>query len=210
VDVSKDQGARIASDHDLNQLAAFVEHRLDDGERATVVQHLATCRECRQIVAGLAARPFTNRRALRTAVWLPIAASLALVIGAGWFARDRFGAPPPTEPPIVAPTPDPTTPTPTPPVVAPTPKPAPPPVDPGTTRRGSEREIAGRRFRLEAGTWIDVGYDPFALLPAVDVRTVAERDTLLVRVPDLKPYLALGSKLTVVHAGTVYRFDLPR
>jgi hypothetical protein len=96
------------------------------------------------------------------------------------------------------------TPTPTnPPVPAPT-------VDPGTTRRSGEREIASRRFRLEAGTWIDMAYDPFKLLPVVDVRTTAERDALVARVRGLQPFLALGARFTVVHDGTVYRFDLPR
>ena len=122
MDVSKDQGeARIASDHDLNQLAAFVEQRLDPDERRLVTAHLAACAECRTVVAELArGLPAASVTAhvqpmwSRPAVWLPIAASLALVIGAGWFARDRFGAPATTEPSVVTPTPDPTTP-PTPP-----------------------------------------------------------------------------------------------
>jgi hypothetical protein len=87
----------------------------------------------------------------------------------------------------------------------------PPPVDPGTTRRSAnEREIGGRRFKLEAGTWIDTGYDQFALLPVVDVKTTADRDALIAKTPALKPYLDLGPRVTVVHQGTVYRFDLPR
>jgi len=83
-------------------------------------------------------------------------------------------------------------------------------VDPGSTRRSGERDVANRRFRLEAGTWIDVAYDPFKLLPAVDIHTVSERDALIARLPALQPFLVLGAKFTVVHDSTVYRFDLPR
>jgi hypothetical protein len=130
-----------------------------------------------------------------------------LVIGAGWFAAGRLQAPGRTEEPKAEPGTSITPSAPTDPAVI-TPK---PPADPGTTRRsGSEREVAGRRFRLEAGTWIDTGYDQFALLPVVDVRTAEERDALVAKVPALKPFLELGPRVTVVHAGTVYRFDLPR
>jgi hypothetical protein len=219
VDVSKKKEGSIALEHDLGRLAAFVEHRLDDGERRIVLAHLAECSDCRAVVAGLArelpaapvraAAPFWTR----PAVWLPLAASLVLVIGAGWLARDRF-VPPDAEPaPTTA---APSTP-PTPGAAATPPGPAPsrttppvPPVEPGDVKRGGDREVAGRRFRLEAGVWIDTAYDPFALLPVVDVRTAADRDALVARLPALQPFLVLGPKLTVVHAGTVYRFDLPR
>ncbi len=217
---SREQGeAPIAPEHDVNRLAAFVEQRLDPAERAEVVRHMATCAECRAVVAGMTregvgevrpglqtqAGPVKERRALRTSVWLPIAASLALVIGAGWLASGRLEAPVPTGQQIPPAT---TTPPPTEPAVI-TPKP--PPADPGTTlRSGTEREVAGRRFTLEAGTWIDTGYDQFALLPAVDVKTPADRDALIAKLPALKPFLDLGPRVTVVHQGTVYRFDLPR
>jgi hypothetical protein len=198
----------IAPEHDLNRLAAFVEQRLDGGEREAVVQHLVTCGECREIVAGLAregvgvSRP-EARAGLRTIVWLPIAASLVIAIGAGWMVMSRQtpgGVSPLPEAPKEAPQ-----------VQAPPPDVIPPPQRPPDVKRSpTDREISGRRFRLEAGTWIDTGFDPFALLPAVDVRTAADRDALLARLPALKPFLELGPKVTVVHNGTVYRFDLPR
>jgi hypothetical protein len=232
MDVSKSGEAPIAPEHDLNRLAAFVEQRLDPTEHLTVVQHLATCADCREVVAGLMREgvsvgvgdrrsedrtgPRTEtptglppglRWGIRTPMWLPIAASIVLVIGAGWFAAGRLHAP--TSTPEVPPaTSEPLKTLPGPPVVEP---PKPPPADPGTTRRSAnEREVGGRRFKLEAGTWIDTAYDQFALLPAVDVRTAAERDALIALVPALKPFLDLGPKVTVVHQGTVYRFDLPR
>src|SRR5688572_15692684 len=206
--VSKYGEAPIAPDHDLNRLAAFVEQRLDPAERASVVQHLAACVECREVVAGLAREGIgearTGLRTVRAAVWLPIAASIVLVIGAGWFARDRLLTPD-------APVPPPPTPTILVPIPEPGPKPEPPPPDPGTIRRSAnEREIAGRRFKLEAGIWIDTAYDQFALLPVVDVKTAADRDALLAKLPALKPFIDLGPRVTVVYQGTVYRFDLPR
>ena len=205
MDVSKYEEAPIASEHDLNRLAAFVEQRLDPAERASVVQHLAACVECREVVAGLAREGIGEARTgLRTAVWLPIAASIVLVIGAGWFARDRLLTPD-------APVPPPPTPTILVPIPEPGPKPEPPPPDPGTIRRSAnEREVGGRRFKLEAGIWIDTAYDQFALLPVVDVKTAADRDALLAKLPALKPFIDLGPRVTVVYQGTVYRFDLPR
>ena len=209
MDVSKSREAPIASEHDLNRLAAFVEQRLDPAERASVVEHLATCVECREVVAGLTREGIgetrTGLRAVRAAVWLPIAASIVLVIGAGWFARGRLLAP--DTPVVPAPTPSipgPATGNPPPNV----PLPVPPPPD--VKRSASDREVAGRRFKLEAGTWIDTGYDQFALLPVVDVKTVADRDSLLAKLPALKLFLDLGPSVTVVYQGTVYRFDLPR
>ncbi len=219
MDVSKKKEGSIAPEHDLGRLAALVEHRLDDGERRIVLAHLAECEDCRAVVAGLArelpaapvraAAPFWTR----PAVWLPLAASLVLVVGAGWLARDRF-VPPDAEP--APPTAAPSTPQ-TPGAGATPPGPAPsrttppvPAVEPGDVKRGGEREVAGHRFRLEAGVWIDAAYDPFALLPSVDVTTADGRDALLARLPGLRPFLALGSKVTVVYDGAVYRFDLPR
>jgi hypothetical protein len=213
VTVSKNGESRTVTDHDLNRLAAFVEQRLDDAERRTVIAHLADCAECRAVVAGLtrempaAASPAAEPvRWTRPALWLPIAASLTLVVGAAWLARDRVASP---VTPLPATNPD--NPPPAPPVISPPPIQKPPPTPPPDVPRGAgTRDVGGRTFRLEAGTWIDAAYDRFALLPVVDVTTPAERDTLLARVPALKPFLALGPKVTVVHEKTVYRFDLPR
>ncbi len=210
------------TEHDLGRLAAFVENRLDADERRAVMAHLADCKDCRTVVAGLArgsagaAGSGVERTWTRPAVWLPVAAAAVIVIGVSWAILDRTDRLIPTSPDPAAVSPGGATTTPTPgaaptgpPVQTPAPRPT-QPADPGVTRRAGEREIAGRRFRLEAGTWIDVAYDPFALLPAVDVRTAAERDALVARLPAFKPFLALGPKFTVVHDGTVYRFDLPR
>jgi len=198
------------TDHDLGRLAALVENRLDAAERRAVMAHLADCRDCRTVVAGLArattdaaldSRQRTSWTPAR--VWLSIAASALVVIGAGWLYSARTSRPPvPADPVTVSLVPSSPPPT-NPPTTA-------PPADPGLTRRSGEREVANRRFRLEAGTWIDVAYDPFKLLPAVDIRTVSERDALIARLPALQPFLVLGAKFTVVYNSTVYRFDLPR
>lgn len=212
--VSKSGDARTVTDHDLNRLAAFVEQRLDDAERRAVLAHLADCEECRAVVAGLvqnmpiavSAAP-ARFRWTRPALWLPIAASLTLVIGAAWLARDRVALPVTPAPAISPDNPPAAPPTISAPPVAPVTK---APVKPDVTRNVGEREIGGKRFRLEAGVWIDMTFDAFALLKTVDVRTASDRDALVARMPALKPYLALGPKVTVVHDGVVYRFDIPR
>lgn len=75
---------------DLNALAAFIDQRLSEADRAAVITHLAGCFECRTVVAtharGLG--PTTvqadqpagrrSRSGFRPAVWLPIAATLTL------------------------------------------------------------------------------------------------------------------------------------
>ena len=58
-----------------------------------------------------------------------------------------------------------------------------------------------------AGEWVDVDYDRLTGLPEVEVTTDSDRHALLARLPALEPYAALGSRVTVVHAGTVYRFS---
>jgi hypothetical protein len=173
------------AEHDLGRLAAFVENRLDATERSAVLSHLADCRDCRDVVASLA-RNRTDFQMLTATDRGPVLTRVWLPIAAAAIlvvgAGWLYMYRASQEGTTIEP----------------------------VTRGNAEREVAGQRFRLEAGTWVDVSYDPFKLLPAVDVRSTAERDALLTRVPALRPFLSLGPKVTVVHAGTVYRFDLPR
>jgi hypothetical protein len=60
---------------------------------------------------------------------------------------------------------------------------------------------------MVAGEWIDADYDRLTGLPEVEVTADSDRRALLARIPALVPYAALGSRVTVVHAGTVYRFS---
>jgi anti-sigma factor RsiW len=212
--------------HDLNLVAAFVEDRLDDTERQQLVAHLAGCAECRATLAAYAraAGPGQPAQAAATLTpsswrrWMPIAATLALATIGGVVAlvnRDSSALPPTvdTNPPTAQP----------PAAESPRTSPAPPPSGPGrgpasapstpaspsanpTLRRGSDHIVGGKTFALVAGDWIDRSYDRLALLPVVDVRTASERDTLLARIPALKPFAAIGPRVLVVHEGTVYRF----
>ena len=84
-----------------------------------------------------------------------------------------------------------------------------PPVDPppAVTRSAAERSLGGKTFRLVAGEWVDTTYDPFALLPVEIVRTAQERNRAVEKVPALRPYTALGPRVTVVLNGVVYKFE---
>ena len=90
------------------------------------------------------------------------------------------------------------------------PRSAEPPVnpdDPGLlVTRGAGRRVAGKTFRHTAGQWIDADFDAKAGLPITDVKGPDQRSSLLVRVPGLAPYAALGERVVVVFEGTVYRF----
>jgi hypothetical protein len=212
--------------HDLNLVAAFVEDRLDDTERQQFVAHLAGCAECRATLAAYARAAGSAQPAHAVAAvtpsswrgWMPIAATLAIVTIGGLVAvvnRDTSAPPPavdsnpprpqppPVEPPGAAPAP-------TPagagrgPASAPS-EPASPPATP-PLRRGSDRVVGGKTFTLVAGDWIDRGYDRLALLPVVDAPTPSDRETLLTRIPALKPFASIGPRVLVVHEGTVYRF----
>ncbi len=175
-------------DHHLNLLAAFIEGRVDEHERQRVVAHLATCADCRtvlaqltreQMPAGLAARSTPVRRAWSAPVrvWLPIAASVVLtVLGAFYFLRPAGDEPAYTDEQLLA-------------------------------RRSASRTIAGKTFRMQEGAWVDAGFDPAASLPTVIVRGAQERANLLAGMPGLAPYAQLGTRVVVVSKGTVYRFE---
>ena len=192
---------------DPNTLAAFVDQRLDDAERAAVVEHLAACGECRATLAGMARGAHVPRRSLVPA-WLPVAALVAVTTAAGLVVwRNQSGAP--EAPPgsgaggrgdvtLADPGPEP------PPATG-----ASPPSredDDLARRRGGERRIGDKTFQLTAGEWVDEDFDPLALLPAEEVSGAAAREATLARVPELRPYVALGGDFLVVHDGVVYRF----
>ena len=211
--------------HDTNLLAAHLDGRLGDQESADLIAHLAECAECRATLAGFAQAStrgadrrvggsLVSPRFSRPAVWLPIAAMVAIGTLAGVVTlrlnRSDRAIPavvsaPAQAPPIAAdprPSAAPVISTPAPPTRA----------GRGTSgdgtllpKRGGERTVGAKVFRFEAGEWIDTSDDRLALLPVVDARTPEEQAALLGRIPDLRPYAALGIKVLVVHDGTVYR-----
>jgi hypothetical protein len=74
--------------------------------------------------------------------------------------------------------------------------------------RAIERHVGGKRFRLDEGEWIDTSFDPRAMLPEAGVDSYEARSALLREKPRLAPYARLGSRVTVVFDGMVYRFDV--
>ena len=208
-------------EHDLNLLAALAEDRLSAEERARCFEHLAVCATCREILATLTregtATAVTTAASSRRYTWLAIAATTVVAAGLAYRAMRPAPAPqqaPVTSRPAALPTPVPAgrgqsveTP------AAPTPTPAPASAagDVGglSTRRGAERMVAGKTFRLVAGEWIDTAYEPTSTLPIVDIKTAESKADWLRRVPALAPYAALGNRVSVVLDGVVYRFDVP-
>jgi anti-sigma factor RsiW len=201
---------------DLNALSAFIDGRLSEADRAGVVAHLSGCPECRAIVAAHA-RGQQSRARFRPALWLPIAATLALATTAALIVSrsDRAPEGPSPAPPIAAPpsaTPADSAPQPSPPPASTASTPpastVPPPADPGSlaVRRGAVQQINGKTFRMVAGEWIDSAYDPLALWPVQEIAGAEARAALLARVPLLAPYAALGPRVTVAHDGAVYQF----
>ena len=210
--------------HDQNVLAAFVEDRLDDDERRYIIGHLAGCADCRGTVAMLARGSVTQahgvsdvspRRWRQPMTWLGVAATIAIATVASVLVlRSRAVDVKPDAAPRAQTAPQPSA-SPAPPAVAP----STPPFGEATTRepagkqalgavRGAEKRVGGRRFRLEAGMWVDTAFDPLALLPVVDVTTATDRDAILRAHPALTPFAALGPRVTVVFQRTVYRFDV--
>jgi hypothetical protein len=190
---------------DLNALAAFVDGNLDPRDRASVVAHLADCRQCRDVVATLA--PAHTAPAAWWGALVPIAASLAVAaIGAGVYLhihdRQSIG-PPATAPTLERPATPPVSTEPVPGTAAP---PATPPRVPrDRTRAAGTTSIAGKTFRLIAGEWIDSAYREDDFLPVIEIPL---REDLNAR-PALRPFATLGSRFTVVLDGTVYRISIP-
>ncbi len=192
-----------AQEHDTNAIAAYIEGRLEGDEKARFTAHLASCAECRGTLALLAResdalgvstkeseprdpsiktpfRPWAP--ALR--VLLPMAAGLVIISAvafrAGWFKP----APRVTYPELSPRT----------------------EIDDLLVKRGAERRIGGKTFRLVAGEWRDTAFDSLAGLPLVEVEGLQQRSELLSRVPALAPYAELGPRVLVVFEGNVYRF----
>lgn len=200
---------RAAHEPDLNLLAAHRDGRLGPEESADLVAHLAECRTCRQ-TAALMARALSAESARRSVLpvttgWLAIAATLVLASIVGIrISRDRSS--PVLEP---EPAPRPSAPSAAPPsseTSAPAMAPA---AEPPDVKRGGERKVAGKTFRLVLGEWVDRSYDPTAALPVVQVSDPEARRKLLAEQPQLVPYLGLGNRVLVVLDGTVYRFGPP-
>jgi hypothetical protein len=218
----------MAHEPDLNLLAAFAERRLSDAERDRLIGHLAGCGPCRDTLAlllraGIDAPVQQSRRGIRSAVWMPVAASVAIIVlGALVVGRIDSRLSPrglPASTPeqsqtsraqSAAPPPSPSSPS----------SARAPHIEETTRqrgrtnsgedlarRRGGERRVGKKLFRMVAGEWIDADYDRLTGLPEVEVTADSDRRALLARIPALVPYAALGSRVTVVHAGTVYRFS---
>jgi anti-sigma factor RsiW len=199
---------------DLNALAAFIEQRLPVDERLAVTSHLADCAECRATVATYA-RAATTSSTSRIPVWMPAAAALILVTTVGllvWQSESplvRDAKPPVTRSgaDVVLPEPpSPDTPVPMARSAEPPSTQTPQSIPNLSLRRGGQRVVEGKTFRLVAGEWIDTAYDPLAALPIREAVGPDARRSLLTAVPALAKYVDLGPKVLVVYEGTVYRF----
>lgn len=181
-------------EHDLNLIAALLEGRLDDSEKAQVQAHLADCAQCRATLALLAkganegllgsgASDPASRRWRSPAVWLPIAASVAVAA----IALRLVLAPEPsvdTEAPA-----------------------EPPAVDESLLpTRAAGRIVDGKTFRMKDGEWVDEAFGTTPA-PVTVIRGRQARDELLARIPQLRSYTELGDRVVVVHDGTAYRFE---
>jgi anti-sigma factor RsiW len=205
------------SEPDVAALAMFVDDRLSGPERASAIDHLASCARCRTIVAELTrARAAAPRGVWRVSRAFPVAAGLAIALVGGsvyWWSRD---AGPDRAAPVVPPATAPVAPPSTPPVVpAPVVITPPAPAASGTgadtdgrgdrTRAAGTRSVGAKGFRLVAGDWIDLEYRPGDFLPVIDVTSPDE----LTAHPVLGPFTPLGPRFTVVIDGNVYRVALP-
>jgi hypothetical protein len=186
--------------HGLNLLAAYVDGRLDSTEREQLTAHLASCRQCRTTVAALVQMPNATvafrspaggyRWLTRTPVWLSAAAVLVLATvaimgGLRLPTADVPGAPSsPTD------------------VVRQAPR---TPPEAGI-QLPTRRTVEGKTFRFVASEWVDDTHDPLKGLPEVEVRSEAHRAAVLDKIPELRPFAALGTRVIVVYRGTVYKF----
>ena len=207
--------SQMGHEPDLNRLAALAEGRLDAQAHQELTEHLADCRQCREIVALLARREPTaaarTTRWTRPMTWLPIAASLVIAsIAVLLLSPERSPLAPSPQPstgsdqtlPAERGSPAPGD--------APTPRGSSP--EPGQSagdlsqrRTAGIREVGSKTFRLVAGEWVDSSYDPNAVLPVVQVSGPDRRRELLEKIPPLGPYADIGERVTVVYEGTVYK-----
>jgi hypothetical protein len=168
--------------HDLDSLAALVEGRLDEPDKQRVMAHLAECGECRRTFARvtreLAATGGAKPRSLWLRPWLPIAASVLLTTVGGWFYFSTT-----RQPTVVTNGED------------------------LLRRRGTERTVADKTFRLESGVWVDTRFDASAGLASVTASGPEQRAAVLQNNPQLAPFADLGERVVVVWERTVYRFE---
>jgi hypothetical protein len=177
--------------HDLDSLAALVEGRLGEQDKRRVMVHLADCVECRRTFARVSREHAAGTlpsagggntskpRLLTSRPWLAIAASVLLAT-VGWF----YFSPPPRGTDVTSPA--------------------------GADllrRRGTERTVEDKTFRLTAGVWVDTRFDASAGLDSVSVTGPEERAAVLGKNPQLAPYAGLGERVVVVWERTVYRFE---
>lgn len=202
---------------DLNTLAAYIEGRLPARDRAAITAHLAECAQCRAALATWSRSGRADAGTRRTArsrvsirTWMPIAASLA-VLAVSATLLTRANREPASDLPrrstaadIVLP-PEATAAAAEPAPQAGTPSQPPAAGDETVTRGATIRLVGGKRFQFVAGEWIDEAYDPLALLPVETIAGPDLRRSLVRRIPALRAYDALGSRVTVVHDGRVYR-----
>jgi hypothetical protein len=164
--------------HDLDCLAALVEGRLGEQERQRVMAHLADCAACRRTFARVSRELAAKPRLPKFRPWLPIAASVLLATVGGWLYFSTTRQPA---------------------------------VETGgedlLRRRGTERTVADKTFRLESGVWVDTRFDAAAGLESVSVSGPEQRATILRSTPQLAPYADLGARVIVVWERTVYRFE---
>ncbi len=175
---------RGGDEHDLNAMAALVEGRLDERERSRLMEHLAECAQCRATLAllgrganeGHLAAP--TRRRWSPAVWLPIAASIAVAAVA---LRLAFAPEPPAAEPAGF-------------------------DERLLPMRAGGQVVNGKTFRLQEGVWMDDAATSAGGASTVVVQGRQARDELLARVPELRAYAEVGDRVVVVHDGTIYRF----
>ncbi|MEZ5294464.1 MAG: zf-HC2 domain-containing protein [Vicinamibacterales bacterium] len=212
-----------------DDIEAFVDGGLDDIGREAVEAHAAACAACAAELDDLAAfraslptknapeaarvvpMPVRPRRIPRVAPWLAAAAVLVLAVAVARrtdppLTAPNTPAPAPVDRPAAAQSAAPAIPAPAAPAVeVGTPLPAPEPAT-ALRLRGGERRVGGKTFRFESGVWVDEAYDSLALLPEESL-SGPSRAALIGREPALAAYSALGSRVVVVHAGTVYRLE---
>ena len=229
--------SEMSSPHpNLGVLSMFLDGRLSEVDRSVCVGHLSECEECRTLLATFVrgsvppvvappTRLTTRPRFRGAALWLPVAATLALATAAGLLVwrtdpSSRSAAPAPSAPgsaspatserPLPSASESPVPASPPAGVTAPVTNPA--PVSPASgsgsrgPTRGGTRVVGDRTFRLVAGEWIDAAYDPLGLLPVEVIDGQEARAAVVTRVPALAPYAALGARVVVVQEGVVYRF----
>jgi hypothetical protein len=202
---------RTGEHPDLETLAALCDRRLPEPDRPGLVSHLADCRACREIVAGVTGlpEPGRSRRSLPWQ-WMGLAATVLLAAAIAYRVATPAQQLRQPAPIIVPASPEPENPPAAPAVPAPSvPEPAPAAPAPVEVLRGGARTIGGKTFHLEAGEWVDQAYDATSSLPVLEVSDPRERRRLLKERPALAPYASLGGRVTVVFEGTVYRFLAP-